>query len=156
LKLRRIFLSATIFFVFLIMAALGVMFINNEIDKGVSSLKSEKYALSKQYFEPMARVGNSNAQYYMGVIYARGWGMPRNRKIAVEWFKRACAAPFALRASDCVDLHFYIGEAMITNPTDAADYSEGVAWLKDAAKAGSYKAAEKIEQLKSKPPISRP
>ena len=156
MKLRRILPFVAIFFIFVIAAALSLMFINNEIDKGISALKSERYSHSIQYFEPLARIGNSNAQYYMGVINARGWGVTRNRTIAVNWLKRACDSPFALPARDCDDLHFFVGDEMVTNPTTAADYDEGVGWLKGAAKAGSYKAARKIEQLKSSAPIPRP
>lgn len=123
------------------------MLINNEFNKGISLLKSEDYTSAVQHLEPIAHIGNSDAQFFMGLINARGWSVPRNRAIAQNWIKRSCNPPLALRASDCAEPFFYIGEDMLTNPTSTADRAEGVHWLRLAANAGSLKAAKKMKEL---------
>jgi TPR repeat protein len=40
-------------------------------------------------FKELARKGDAEAMYYLGMMYYEGWGVERDEKQAVEWWKRA-------------------------------------------------------------------
>src|ERR1700692_2745247 len=38
---------------------------------------------------PLAKLGNADAQYSLGVMYGNGQGVPRNEKEAARWYRLA-------------------------------------------------------------------
>ena len=56
------------------------------IDNAEAALASGDYETAIRVIEPSVDAGNPYAQYYLGVMYNNGWGVPVNRARAQELF----------------------------------------------------------------------
>jgi len=55
----------------------------------IELFEKERFQEAKELFLPLAKEGDSEAMYYLGVMYYEGWGVERSLDKAVEWWKRA-------------------------------------------------------------------
>jgi localization factor PodJL len=62
-----------------------------QYDTALFAFNRGDYATAARQFESAARSGDSDAQYWLGRIYADGLGRPRDPVIAYGWFDRAAA-----------------------------------------------------------------
>jgi TPR repeat protein len=62
-----------------------------EYDAALYAFNRGDYATAARQFESAAREGDSDAQYWLGRIYADGLGRPRDPITAYGWFDRAAA-----------------------------------------------------------------
>src|SRR3954468_412302 len=53
------------------------------------------YATALRLFRQLADQGRANAQYNLGVMYAKGRGVPENDVEAVKWFRLAADQGYA-------------------------------------------------------------
>jgi TPR repeat protein len=60
-----------------------------DLQKGVTAYQSGDYATTLREWTPLAKKGNANVQYLLGVMYRDGQGVPRDHKTAVKWLKLA-------------------------------------------------------------------
>lgn len=60
-----------------------------ELNKGLSAYRAGNYGEAVRIFEPLARAGDPWAQYSLAVAYDDGFGVPRNFKLALDWYRRA-------------------------------------------------------------------
>ena len=58
-------------------------------DKGVAAYQSGDYATALREWKPLAEQGNARAQFYLGVMYGNGQGVPQDYKTAVKWYRLA-------------------------------------------------------------------
>ena len=56
---------------------------------GFTAAQRGDYATALREWEPLAEQGNASAQYYLGVMYYYGQGVPQDYKTAVKWYKPA-------------------------------------------------------------------
>jgi uncharacterized protein len=61
-----------------------------QLARGVKAHRQERYAAALHCFAAAARAGNAEAQYRLGLAYARGEGVIRHPPDAVRWYR--CAA----------------------------------------------------------------
>lgn len=61
------------------------------LDEGDAALESGDYAKAFKEFEYLADHGNASAQYSLGLMYARGDGVPKDYFLAYMWFDLAAA-----------------------------------------------------------------
>ena len=45
------------------------------------------YATALREWRPLAEQGNDSAQYFLGVCYANGYGVPKNPEMALHWYR---------------------------------------------------------------------
>ena len=57
---------------------------------GVAAYERGQYEAARKALEPLARDGDGNAQYYLGLMYAEGRGVGQNDALALEWL--TCAS----------------------------------------------------------------
>jgi len=50
---------------------------------------------ARQWYEKAAAQGDARAQYSLGVLYARGYGVPQAYAKAREWYEKASAQSYA-------------------------------------------------------------
>ena len=50
---------------------------------------SEDYAAALEEWKPLAELGEADAQFYLGKIYANGLGVSQDYKAAVKWYTLA-------------------------------------------------------------------
>jgi TPR repeat protein len=62
-----------------------------DYEAGLFAFNRGDYAAAARQFEPVAREGDEDAQYWLGRLYADGLGRPRDPVTAYVWFDRAAA-----------------------------------------------------------------
>lgn len=98
---------------------------------------NEKAAQVLQRARPLAEQGNANAQYNMGVIYDRGYGVERDYAKAREWYKKAAAQNYA-KAEHNLGVMYQEGHGVQPNSTMAAR------WFERAARHGEPAAQNNL------------
>jgi len=122
---------------------------NVALEEGVTALKSEDYDVAQRKLAPLARVGDSKAQFLLGQMYAFGWGVPRDERKAFDWLRRSTRWRKA-EPDKAAIAAYYIGR----------DYAEGVGavrrderealrWFRIAAESGFREAAQRLGEAYS-------
>ena len=121
-----------------------IVYRNIQFDKGTSALKAEDYETTIRKLKPLAIVGDSDAQFLLGQMYAFGWGVSKDENKALDWLRRS--ARWTRNEPDkAAAAAYYIGR----------DYAEGVGavrkndaeavkWFKIAAEGGFREAADRL------------
>lgn len=60
-----------------------------DIEHAKALFKKRAYKDSFPMFWSLANKGNAEAQYYVGRVYQAGLGVPKDHKIAMEWYVKA-------------------------------------------------------------------
>tara|TARA_B110000444_G_C18705988_1_gene531329 strand:+ start:318 stop:644 length:327 start_codon:yes stop_codon:yes gene_type:complete len=60
---------------------------NVEFKKGWAAVKQGDFLRASKILEPIAKQGDSNAQYVLGYLYERGKGVSKNLKKAAAWYE---------------------------------------------------------------------
>ena len=60
-----------------------------ELSSGLSAYRLGQYDRAIAVLKPLAEHGDPWAQYSLAVAYDDGFGVPRNFRLALEWYKRA-------------------------------------------------------------------
>ena len=55
----------------------------------IEHFENDRYEEALPLFEELAREGNAEAMYYLGMMYYEGWGVDKDLDKAVEWWKKA-------------------------------------------------------------------
>ena len=82
-----------------------------------------------RWFLKAANLGDPAAQTYLGYLYMRGEGMPRDEKQALQWFQRAAADGYAPAQYD-------LGYLLVNGLGVQQDPSAGALWLERSAQQG--------------------
>ena len=67
-----------------------------DVQKGIAAFEAGDYAAALAEWRPLAGRGDSDAQASLGLMYARGQGVPRDYGEAVKWFRRSATQGNAL------------------------------------------------------------
>ena len=59
------------------------------IKKAVELFENDKYDEALPIFKELAREGDAEAMYYLGMMYYEGWGVKKDENRAIEWWKKA-------------------------------------------------------------------
>ncbi len=76
--------------VFAVLMSIGSMPAWAGYQSGVAAFERGNYESARKILAPLARDGDGNAQYYLGLMYSEGRGVTRDTAAALEWF--TCAA----------------------------------------------------------------
>jgi len=60
-----------------------------KIEEAIKLFEDEKYEEAILVFRELAKDNNSEAMYYIGVMYYEGWGVKKDLKEAKKWWKMA-------------------------------------------------------------------
>jgi TPR repeat protein len=61
------------------------------LDKALTTFEKSDYATALRLMSPLAENGNSLAQYFLGLMYNGGLGVPQDYVVAHMWFNLAAA-----------------------------------------------------------------
>lgn len=127
-----------------VLVPVAIIYWNTQLDKGMSALKAEDYTTALHKLKPLAMVGDSTAQEIIGLMYAHGWGVPKDRNEALTWLRRS--ARWTKTESDKAAVAaYYIGKNYMQGfGMIRKDEAEAVRWFKIAAEGGSREAAEQL------------
>src|SRR5689334_11729852 len=57
--------------------------------QGVTAYKLGDFATAVHEFLPLAQHGHAEAQFYLGAMASKGWGVPQDDTAAAHWYQRA-------------------------------------------------------------------
>ena len=98
---------------------------------------SDVSAETVQWYRTAAEQGKAEAQGYLGVLYANGWGMPQNDGEAVQWYRKAAEQGDA-------DAQCNLGWMYQKGRGVSRNYREAVQWYRQAAEQGHADAQNNL------------
>ena len=67
----------------------GGVAIAQDLDAGLKAAQAGDFQTALKEWKPLADQGHAYAQYYLGLMYANGEGVPEDDAEAVRWFRLA-------------------------------------------------------------------
>jgi TPR repeat protein len=110
------------------------------VDDGVVEFKKGNYETAVRMLTPYADKGNKAAELNVGIAYAFGLGVSRNRERAHALLRDSLGT----RASDT---YLWVAKSFETGDGVGRDTGEAVAWYRIAADDGSNEARERLKAL---------
>ena len=100
---------------------------DNTLKEGLAAYEAGRFQEAMSQWRPLAETGSTEAQFYVGVLYARGEGVPADPEIAVNWYRRAASLGHA-------KAQFNLGVAFLRGIGVATDAAEAARWLEKSAR----------------------
>jgi TPR repeat protein len=119
---------------------LGVTGCQSNNQKGANYFHSGDYASALRVWKKSAEKGNAYGQYNLGLMYAKGDGVPQDYKTALKWFTLAAEQGYAGAQSDMGSL-YRMGLGVPKN------HKTAVKWYKLAAEQGYARAQSGLGQM---------
>ena len=98
-------------------------------DEGVAAYQKGNYAIALKEFKKAAEKGDATAQYNLGLMYAKGKGVPQDDAQAVGLWQKAAEQGH-------VSSQFSLGLAYDNGEGVPQNYKQAVEWYTKAAKQG--------------------
>lgn len=113
-----------------------------DFQAGLQAYQRGDYASALKEWQPLAQRGDANAEYNLGLLYAKGQGVPQDYKQAADWYRKAAdqgvpAAQFNL------GVIYANGQGVDANPEEARK------WFSKAADHGIQAAEANLADLYS-------
>ena len=100
-----------------------------DFEKGLAAGRAGDYATAMQELRPLADQGNGRAQYFLGMMYLNGQGVPQDYVEALKWHRLAAAQGVAMAQNDLAVM-YELGQGVLQ------DYVEALKWFRSAAAQG--------------------
>jgi TPR repeat protein len=100
-----------------------------DFDKGFDAYGSGDFKTALIEWTPLAEQGHAKAQYWLGIMYDVGEGVPENDKTAVKWFTKAAEQGNA-------SAQFELGTMYVRGYGVPENYKTAVKWFTKAAEQG--------------------
>jgi TPR repeat protein len=113
--------------------------ITPELQDGQAAFNTGNYDLAFSLWQTRATQGHSDAQVFVGLSYANGWGVDKNTKLAGHWYQKAAK-------NDNASGQFLLGIYLISGRD--ANLPKGVMWLRRAAENGDTSAKGFLKKAK--------
>ena len=110
-----------------------------QLQDGQDAFNTGNYDLAFSLWQTLATQGHSDAQVFVGLSYANGWGVDKNTKLASHWYLKAAN-------NNNASGQFLLGLSLISGKE--MDLSKGVMWLQRAAKNGDTSAIRFLKKAK--------
>lgn len=101
----------------------------SELDDAVAAAHKGEYATALRQLSPLAERGDARAQFDIGFMHARGWGVPPNPAEAIAWYRKAADQGLP------VAQHF-LGIAYVNGEGVQHDDTQAARWFARAAAQG--------------------
>lgn len=107
---------------------------------GYQSYLKGDYQAAFEEWQPLAELGDAEAQYNLGVMFDEGASVEQDLAQAARWYRKAAEQGF-VDAQTNLGMMYYRGEGV------PADLNEASRWLQRAADMGDLEAANLLEQI---------
>jgi TPR repeat protein len=97
--------------------------------QGVAAYKQGDFTTAMHELLPLAQHGHAAAQFYLGMMYIKGWGVPQDAAAAAQWSRRAATQGLA-------EAQYNLGMMYVRGEGVPQDLVEAYLWFHLAA-AGS-------------------
>jgi TPR repeat protein len=111
-----------------------------DFQAGLDAYNKGDYAAALKEWRPLAEQGDANSQYNLGLLYARGQGVPQDYKQALAWYQKA-AEQDVPAAEYNLGVMYANGQGVDANPAEAKK------WFTKAAQKGVGEAVEGLAAI---------
>lgn len=108
-----------------------------DFQAGLQAFEKKDYATALKEWQPIAQRGDANAQYNLGLMYAKGTGVAQDLKQAAQWYEKAAQQGVAA-AQYNLGVMYANGQGVPKDMQKAAD------WYQKAADQGIEGAANNL------------
>lgn len=133
---------------------LGTMYYMSLLDTQLSvgawdevNTEAERNTEAAKWFRLAANQGHAEAQYNLGVMYKKGYGVPQNKTEALKWIRLSANQGYAEAQSDLGEMYYFdnvklFNSSGIYNPESIPaqvvpqSYTESAKWFRLAANQG--------------------
>jgi TPR repeat protein len=107
------------------------------LEDGAAGYKKGHYATALRLLRPLAEQGNAGAQTNLGLMYAKGVGVPQDSAEAIKWYRKAAEQGYAVAQG-------LLGATYLEGKGAPQDYAEAVKWYRKAAEQRYAFAQKKL------------
>lgn len=125
-RLEKLAKHLLVFLIFTVLLSALPNVCGANVQAGLKAFESQDYATALKEWHPLAEQGDSKAQYLLGVLYAKGQGVPQDFNEALKWYKRSADQSYPA-AQHALGLMYENGNGV------TADYPEAIKWYRLAA-----------------------
>ncbi|WP_455207321.1 hypothetical protein [Kaarinaea lacus] len=111
------------------------------LSEGQEAFNRGDYTKALQLWQQLANDGQPEAQVFVGLAYANGWGVKKNLEEASNWYMRAAE-------NNNPSGQFLLGLHYVTTGINQYDVRVGIKWLKRAADNGDKQAIQFLKKAK--------
>ena len=108
--------------------------------EGFEYFEAGKYEQALDEFRPLAEEGNAFAQLYLGIMYDKGYGVPRDSGKAVKWWRMSAEQGGAVA-------QYNLGAIYAHGVGVEIDFKEAASWWKLAAAQGNAQAKAALKLI---------
>lgn len=105
-----------------------------DFQAGMDARNRGNFAKALREWRPLAEQGDARAQYYLGLLYEKGDGVPQDYEKAREWYEKSAAQGEA-------NAQFYLGLLSAFGQGGPLDLAQAHMWYSLAAGNGHVGAA---------------
>ena len=131
----RTFLSAVALSLLLAGPASGQSY-----EKGLQALSEADYEMALDVLRPLAEQGHTGAQYNLGLMYERGYGVAQDNAAALDWWRRGAAL------GDPV-IQTALGDRYREGRIVPQDHAAAASWYRKAAEQGHRRAQYSLGRM---------
>ena len=110
------------------------------LDSAMTAYRAGNYRIALEDFLDLAQSGSAQAATILGVMYAWGEGIPRDKTKAVYWYEKGAEG-------GNLNAQYYFGRALVKGEGIAMDIPRGRTWLEKAAHRNHTLAQEQLNKL---------
>src|SRR5260370_36206254 len=108
-----------------------------DFDSGLKAYEKGDYATALKEWQPLAEKGAPHAQYNLGLLYARGQGVPQDYAQAANWYRKAAE-------QGVIEAEYNLGLLHSSGQGVPKDNNEALKWFTQAAEKGDINAANSL------------
>jgi TPR repeat protein len=131
-----------------IFGAAAVFTRNWMFDNAGLAMKEGRYSDALAKLKPLASLGDSSAQRFVGDFYAFGWGVAKNDETAISWYKRVGKISDSVGDPSAEAMNF-VGRRYLGGQGVPRDEGQARKWLERSEQAGYPSAHEALQTLKN-------
>lgn len=144
MKIPRKILSSLLF-----ASLLAALPVQAGLDEGMNAYSSGDYETAAREFKALAKQGDKEAQYLLGLLYEEGQGVDRDDQEAAYWLARSADQGFA-------DAFFALGQMFANRKGERQDRMAAHHWFSLAKQYGHRLGEEEMQRnLKAMTPEMR-
>lgn len=110
------------------------------LDDGQAAFDAKQYQQAFTLWSPLAKKGNPDAEYNLGLLYMNGLGVKKNDRLALMWFIRAGQQGMA-DAQYNAGVMYYLGQGVYPS------FKSAIAWWQLAANKGHANAENNLAAM---------
>ena len=127
-------------FCLLMFGALSASVVSAGFEQANAAFMAGNYVQAQKELKPLLAKGDARSQYAMGVMAENGFGMPKNPRLAAEWYLKA-AKP------GNTDAQYNLGAMNEHGVGIPVNYVEAARWYMPAAEQGDIDALSNLGVL---------